>query len=84
MSSVSWILMIILMFFIIFSKYLTINTITKNVFIHIVQSVHLSTQKGLMAPMGINPWVQEGALSLIIKLFLSLRDEKIFTAQQHT
>lgn len=35
-----------------------------------IQIVHLSTQKVLISPLGFNPWVQEGALSLKIKAFL--------------
>lgn len=35
-----------------------------------IQIVHLSAQKLLMALLGISTWVQEGALSLIIKVFV--------------
>lgn len=49
------------------------------------QIVQLSAQKVLMAPVGTNPRVQEGALSLIIKAFVpSVLWENSHTAQQYT
>lgn len=49
------------------------------------QIVHLSAQKVLTTPLGTNPWVQEVALSLIIKAFVpSVLWENIHTAQQYT
>lgn len=50
-----------------------------------IQIVHLSAQKLLMALLGISTWVQEGALSLIIKVFvLSLLWENIHHSTKYT